>query len=356
MYSQGSAAAVVWRKLTSLQELQAISAEWDALNQDCGDMLFCSPSWQLHWIACYWQAQWQLEVWTGTADNKLVAILPCYSKNGPRYRTLFPLGQGEPEECEVASEFIDLLVRPERQYCLSALAKLLKLSGRFRLTWRAVADKANILQLAKMLDYSVIQASGARYLCDDTVEAELTTQLKRKWQKINRLERDAKAEFSWLHGEHALQKWPELKALHQIRWNKKGKPGAFTSEVFNQFHQDFIHQQPERCQMSQLTVNGEVAAIHYYLNSEGYIHFYQAGWSDAFARYSPSAMLHLWSASKAGGVTYDFMLGASKSYKQALCNMQQPCFQLDTYPDIRSYVVAMLRKLKRVTGRYKWLP
>lgn len=348
----------VWHKVSTLEELQAYRQQWLVLNQQCGGVLFCSPLWLLHWISCYWQTAWQLEVWIGIKDNQLIALLPCYSQpanNSASTRVLYPLGQGEAQECEVASEFVDLLIAPGWLHVLPALACRLQSAGRVRMTWRAAAADANIVMLCKQLGYATVQIAGYRYQHKKQQDICLSSQLKRKWHKIIRYQQNQKATFCWLTAQDALAVWPELKRLHQLRWNKRGKPGAFNCTVFNQFHLTLIAQHPETCYMSMLMIEGEVAAIHYYLQSKGYIHFYQAGWSEKYASFSPSAMLHLWSAQQTVCSVYDFMMGGTSSYKQQLCNLRETCYQLDVHPDIKSYLLAILRKLKRLTGRYKWL-
>ena len=283
--------------------------------------------------------------------------MPCYTQPDERNRkrVMFPLGQGEAEECEVASEFVDLLIAPDWPQLLPELARLLTSSGRPRIRWRAVNAGANVLQLAHALGHSVVQASGYRYLHSREHDFKLASQLERKWQKIVRYESKKRAHFYWLNKQEACDMWPELKRLHQLRWNRKGKQGAFISAVFNQFHQMLLLQQADSCAMAVLKIDGELAAIHYYLKSTDYMHFYQAGWAEPFSGFSPSAMLHLWAARQMNNLAYDFMLGAAKSYKQDFCNQKQLCYQLDVYADVVSYALAILRKLKRQAGRLKWL-
>lgn len=268
---------------------------------------------------------------------------------------MFPLGQGEAEDCEVASEFVDLLIAPGWSQLLPELARLVKSSGQTRITWRAVNAGANILQLADVLGYAVIQTSGYRYLHNQQQDFQLTSQLKRKWQKIVRYETEGRAHFYWLNKQQACDVWPELRRLHQLRWNSKGKQGAFVSDIFNQFHQTLLLQQADSCAIAVLKIDGEFAAIHYYLKSTDYMHFYQAGWAEQFSALSPSAILHLWAARQMNNLAYDFMLGAVRSYKQELSNQKQLCYQLDVYADVVSYALAILRKLKRQAGRLKWL-
>ncbi|WP_335738887.1 GNAT family N-acetyltransferase [Rheinheimera metallidurans] len=346
-----------WSKLSTLEQLTSIKQQWYILNKQCGDVLFCSPTWLIHWIFCYWQPDWQLEVWVFVSNGELVALLPCYSQplaaNAKR-RVLYPLGQGEPEECEVASEFVDLLILPAWQArLLPELANKINASNVTKITWRAISANASILHLARLLRFASIRGSGFRYKNCKQIDLTLSSQIKRKWQKILRYEHNKKAVFSWLRQDEAAVFWPELKRLHQLRWQKQGKLGAFSCNSFNAFHMALITQHPECCYMSVLTIDNEPAAIHYYLESAGCLHFYQAGWSATYASLSPSAMLHLWTAQHSHCANYDFMMGGNISYKQELGNAKEACYQLEVYFGMRAVMQVCLNTLKRMTGRYK---
>jgi CelD/BcsL family acetyltransferase involved in cellulose biosynthesis len=346
--SETSVLSSGWHKLSTIEQLQALQKQWLALNQQCGGVLFCSPYWIMHWIEHFWQHSWQLEVWIYMEQGELIALLPCYSQpaiNSARRRVLFPLGQGEPESCEVASEFIDLLIAPSWQGpVLQQLANVISKAGYSRICWRAIDCSANIIALSKRLQFSVLRATGIRYQQVKEQAINLSSQLRRKKQKLSQSEVNNQVDIRWLNKQDAVAIWPELKRMHQTRWHKRGQDGAFSCEVFNQFHLRFISAYPDSYHMSILRLKGEIAAIHYYLQSEGQLHFYQAGWSDKYARWSPSAMLHLWSAQHSSSEIYDFMLGGVRSYKQQLSNVQTACYQLDVYANILFYALALIKK------------
>jgi CelD/BcsL family acetyltransferase involved in cellulose biosynthesis len=337
-----------WIKLSTIEQLLALQKPWLALNQQCGGVLFCSPYWIMHWIEHFWQPGWQLEVWIYMDQGELIALLPCYSQpaiNSARHRVLFPLGQGEPESCEVASEFTDLLIAPGwKSRIVPQLADVVNKAAFWRICWRAIDGSANIIALSERLRFSVLRTAGMRYQHVKQQAISLSSQLQRKLRQLSQSESRNQAGFHWLSSQEASAIWPELKKMHQIRWHKKGQEGAFSCEVFNQFHLRFISTYPDSCHMSILRLKGEIAAIHYYLKSEGQLHFYQAGWSDKYARWSPSAMLHLWSAQHSSCGVYDFMLGGVRSYKQQLSNVQTACYQLDVYANILFYALVLIKK------------
>jgi CelD/BcsL family acetyltransferase involved in cellulose biosynthesis len=322
---------------------------WFALHQQCSSVLFCSPDWLLLWIEHYWQSEWQLELWLYVDSGKLVALLPCYSQPAEKapYRVLYPLGQGEPECSEVASEFVDLLIASsQKSVLIKELAYRMGKSGFQRLIWRAVASDANVIELARHLRGGILQTCGIRYEAAAHKAIDLSTQVKRKWLKILQQQEVGQAKFCWLNTQQVIKMWPKLKALHQTRWQKKGKPGAFCSTVFNNFHLQFIDKHPDLFRMSMLELDGEVAALHYYLKSGDVLHFYQAGWAEEFARWSPSTMLHLWSIQQSDSLYYDFMLGGANSYKTEFSTKKSVCYQLDVYKSFGAYLLAFMKKIK----------
>lgn len=338
-----------WRKISILSQLDAITPSWSELNKVNGDCLFSSPVWIRNWINVYWQQSWQLEVWVYQQQGTLLALLPTYSQPcGKTGRVLYPLGQGEPEVAEVASEFIDLLLAPEFPSAeLAALADNLNRSRFQRLSWRAILANANVLQLAPLLRYSQLKASGFRYQAAGGTLSLRSSQIQRKWRALTKLQANGRAVFSWLPAKQVTEYWPRLTLLHQQRWQAKGKSGAFLAPEFSQFHRDLAKVEPGFCGLAILWLDNEIAAIHYYLLGSGYVHFYQAGWQEKYARWSPSSMLHCWMIEQSKGAHYDFMLGGAQSYKADFGTTQRRCYQLSGFGNIIRYTLARLKQLKQ---------
>lgn len=338
-----------WHKISTLDQLYSNISCWSELNKSNGDCLFSSPAWLLNWIDVYWQDSWQLEVWSYRRQGKLLALLPTYSQpSGITGRTLFPLGQGEPEVAEVASEFIDLLLAPDVTPAnLATLADNLNRCCFNGLRWRAILANANILQLAPKLRYCKVTAAGVRYRVTGGTLSLSSSQIQRKWRTLSKLHANGRAKFAWLTAAQLEEYWPGLTQLHQQRWWAKGKSGAFSASEFSQFHLALAKTNPTACSLAVLWLDDEIAAIHYYLLGRDVVHFYQAGWLEKFARWSPSAMLHCWVIERSKLLDYDFMLGGKQSYKADFGTTQQQCYQLNGYGNIMGYTLALLKQLKQ---------
>ncbi|MDP5134688.1 GNAT family N-acetyltransferase [Rheinheimera baltica] len=338
-----------WYKISNLEQLYSVVSAWSALNQQCDSSLFCDPRWICNWISIYWQDDWKLEVWAYQQQGQLVALLPTYSQPGTRAgRVLYPLGQGESEEAEVASEFIDLLLAPEFPLMvLHGLAAQLNAEHFYHISWRAILADANILQLARLLRFTQVKPAGLRY---QVVGGPLTlqsSQTRRKWRLFEKLQTNGRATFNWIDAQQVETFWPTLTNLHQKRWQAKGKAGAFIAPAFTRFHLGFARKQPDCLRLAILRIDNEIAAIHYYLLDRDNVHFYQAGWHDNFARWSPSAMLHCWVIEQSIGAKYDFMLGDKFSYKADYGTEQVQCYQLNGYSNVIRYTLALLKQLKQ---------
>ena len=121
----------------------------------------------------------------------------------------------------------------------------------------------------------------------------------------------------WLPYNELDNLWPTLIAFHQDRWQKKGDFGAFSSDVFNLFHQSLIENHSSSVAASAIFVNSRPIAINYYLVSEDTYHFYQSGWDEQnHTKLSPGLFLHYWSILNCPNKYYDFMMGGvNNSYK-----------------------------------------
>ena len=119
MANSNTVKTIEWRLIEDIEQLKQYTEQWQELVQTSQANLFSSPQWIMTWIDIYWQSSWQLKVISGFNNNKLIAIAPLYLqiKSGLlSISTLLPLGQGEPEESEVLSEFQDVVITEAFNY------------------------------------------------------------------------------------------------------------------------------------------------------------------------------------------------------------------------------------------------
>ena len=318
-----------WQPIVTIEALHTLWPHWDALAARCGvDPLFNSSEWLTHWLAHYWQPEWRLAVQVAWHQDQVVAILPLYVQ--PATSTAYPLGQGEPEHMEVASEYLDVLVNPAwfgqlQKHMLSHI----KASAR-QLQWRATLDDACINKL--LMQRAGTFKPAIRYMTETTTFSRQLLSKNTRAQhnrSLNKLARQHKYQLRWAEADEYPALFKQLRQLHKTRWQRAGKAGAFQSDQFVAFHQQFMAQS-EATAISVLEIEGQPAAIHYYLKKGDTLYFYQSGWdSERYQMFSPGLILHCWSIENTSSSRYDFMMGSAKnSYKSKLASKQQPMVNL----------------------------
>ncbi|AWL11655.1 hypothetical protein HMF8227_01174 [Saliniradius amylolyticus] len=308
--------------ITEWQELEQHEHAWQTLAKEYGkDGWFSSPQWLRPWYECFWQSDWSLLavlVWNHRRD--LVALLPLYTQ--PSYlgaRVLRPLGQGEPEEAEIASEYTDALVHPAHGSELMMILERAVCALPFDWCyWRALSEKAGWLSVVARQPRVQFRPLGLRYmsLAGSPPSMSLERQYRRRLRKLQ----NQGAHCRWLARSEMTDYWSSLKQLHQKRWHQRGKTGAFISGAFNAFHQRQM-QTSKRLKMSVLESPECIYGIHCYYEYQGRLFFYQSGWDPAFSAMSPGLVLHLWSRKSHSDWDYDLMLGSmNDSYKAKLAD------------------------------------
>ncbi len=340
-----------WQYVDDLQTLDTLWPYWDALAARCGaDTLFNTSHWLKPWLTHFWQPDWRLAAQVAWHENQVMAILPVYIQ--PDKSTAFPLGQGEPEKMEVATEYLDVLLEPG-EYASLAPELLLRLRKTApKLQWRALKHDAWLLKLLANTSHTARQTT--RYL--STVERFSTKQLSKNTRAQhnrgrNKLAKHHHYTMRWASDNEYAQLFATMRELHDARWKKAGKGGAFQSEQFIAFHHALIRHTDDVA-LSVLEIDGQAAAIHYYLKSDTTLYFYQSGWnSEQFSPFSPGLLLHCWSIQHCGCEDYDFMMGAAKnSYKAKLADSQTPMFNIEVP---FSLLARLTQRLKQVLRRLR---
>jgi len=317
---------ISWETIESIDELMKYESQWQKLSKVAPDGFFTSPTWLLEWINVYWKKDWQLSIVVGLINNELLVFAPFYIQNktvlGLSQKFMFPLGQGEVESAEVASEYQDILVKINNDNIYAEIAGQIKKLTYDNLSWRAISTGSNLLKIQKYLTKTKITIAGTRYSINNnnTQKVLISKNNRYKWNKCKRQLLDNDANFSWCNEELLQYHWKQLKEMHTRRWNLKNKTGAFANILFDTFHQNLIKN--GLCKISVLTIEGKLAAINYYLIGIDCLYFYQSGWENNYSSLSPGFALHKWSIENNDLNCYDFMMGDQKqSYKNSYsCN------------------------------------
>jgi hypothetical protein len=345
---------ITWQKITTFQQLLVLQKQWDLLNQRANDnCLFTSPAWLLNWYDIFWQENWKLHCFAAFENDDLIALFPFYyqkNKTLLSQRKLFLLGQGEYEKSEVASEYLDILIDKtmESSEIESGLLRL-QLNKFDLFTARAIKHNAHIIQL--LGEHKIL--IGYQY-CLDKAQWSSTNLSKNNRSRYKRSKNQLKkmnAEFSWVPAEELSNYWEVMKNFHQQRWQNKAQRGAFCESNFNHFHQKLFNKEQYstlKVKISQLTVEGQIIAINYYLLSNDTLHFYQSGWDETqHSQLSPGFSLHLWSIENSVENKYDFMLGdINDSYKARFKTNADSLFNISiNFKPIRNLFFILFRKI-----------
>lgn len=340
-----------WQVITDAKALRALGSMWQQLAEQCHcQFVFNSPEWILTWLDTYWQPQWQLRCLAGFEGEQLVAFLPLYiqpCQNPFELSRAFPLGAGEPEKAEIASEYVDCLVHSN--YKDDAILKFQSFIDELSVDsveWRAALNEQLICQVIK---HNPRVSNVGRYIVNTELweQSQLTKNSQKKIARLTNKLNNAKAKFAWVEPENHDVVWDKLASFHQARWQKKGHLGAFISSDFHKFHKAY-REQAQSIKMSCLLIDEEVIAIHYYFSSNDTLYFYQSGWLDSeFSAFSPSYMLHLWSIKHCEEKFYDFMMAnKSESYKQQFLGQLEPMQNLHIIKSKKkAFVVKIINKL-----------
>ncbi len=312
---------IQWQEISQLERLYSLADQWQDLANSCNSHLFNRLEWLRLWSRQFWDGHCQLHCLAGFVDGKLVALAPFYIRSVGglfKLRRLHFLGQGEPEQAELASEYPELLVQNEhyeqaKVYIVQWLALL-----RFdELQVRALMKGGYLHQLlAEFAKCGETNATAYSLSVATWAPEQLSRNARSKWRRSEKKLAKLGAQFKWLSPQQIEQYWPELEAMHQARWQAVGQLGAFVDPRFQVFHQQFRQQNPAQIAMSGIFVEQQAIALNYYLRSSECDYFYQSGWRQSYSECSPGFALHVWSILHSSAKRYDFMMGnQGQSYK-----------------------------------------
>jgi hypothetical protein len=169
------------------------------------------------------------------------------------------------------------------------------------------------------VDLDDLRGSGADFI-DKLASRERTKvrQSLRKYGDIGPLGVDRAGDVS-----EALRFLDELAALHQATWTSRGRPGAFASSKFYDYHRHLIRRcfALDRIQLLRARAGDTTIGYHYNFVFDGFVHFYQCGYDYTLGeRLTPGIALHTLAIRHAfehGLRGYEFMAGDIE-YKRRL--------------------------------------
>lgn len=320
-------------------EFLTMATQWQDLVQRCSSSsLFTSWAWLNHWLHYYHQRNNRLHILLCFQNDQLVAAFPAYSCRLGLFSVLQPIGYGEEEEAEVASEYPDILIDdsiPCEELIPLFYAELKQWMTGMRYIYLKNLMKGSalfqIIDRAQEQHYINSRLLGYRYCLklpnevdrffDQLSSKNFRYQLRRAFKKVKSSDEitvqfaDSLEDF-----QHLYQ---DLKQLHEDRWQKDGKQGAFTQDVFNQFHMALIESSCKEKEIQPLilkiTENDIPRAALYGYVFKGTFYFYQSGvfMESKGLPYGVAAhAIAIEHSIQQGLQYYDFMKGGLTSYKE----------------------------------------
>jgi CelD/BcsL family acetyltransferase involved in cellulose biosynthesis len=306
-----------------------------------------------------WMSTWTL-VYTDEIDRLLtvvvyngkgrpIGIAPLYIKRcgeGSSGRELRFLGTGEPEEEEVCTEYLDVLIDQEEvETGIEGIARAIRDTAHewdFATLDYLLYDSlvlTRLLKMGYMGRHVQISVSGYRHCINlPTDWNEYLTGLSKSMrnqirQKRRRFEQSSGARCTQVSHASQIPKIIETMArLNKSRWTAKGKRGVFEAHRFRQFHENIMHKTLESRQLRLrvLEVENRVIGIIYNFYFKGIEYYYQSGIDDNGAkRLSPGVVGHSIAIEQLisnGDSAYDFMQGKQNSYKNTYGTRLTPMY------------------------------
>ncbi|MBN1671848.1 MAG: GNAT family N-acetyltransferase [Kiritimatiellae bacterium] len=283
------------------------------------------------------------------ANGSLAGLAPLvlrpFSQFGISRVRLEFLGTGEPEADETCSEYLDVIVSPDRrEEVVAGLADYLAQHADWEeLLARDVRTDigAAATQLAERLASRGLVSSESRpgqapYIrLPDSWDAYLAS-LSRNGRKQLRSKRrqfetrGAAAFRSALALPEIRRMFPEFVRLHRLRWQAAGKPGCFASSHFSRFLEAVTARLSERggVQVSWLELDGEPVALYYLLRHADALFYYNSGMDiERFGELSPGNVCLSFIIEQAvtdGIREFHFLKGGAESYKYRWTDLGVP--------------------------------
>lgn len=330
--------------------LDAIAGIWTGLEHRLGSTgLACSWPWTETWLRHYGDAVGHRFA-VGETDGEVVGIaLVTASLRVPsdwlRFRGVVHIGTaGEPRGQGVAVEYNRLLCDPAwRPAFAAALVRAIDEECRPAAICldAFVPDDAALLAVAQpgfvvrelacpAFDLAQARAAGQDVLA--MLGSGVRGRIRRSTRGLDEIHEEWAATPA-----AALDIYDELIVLHQARWQREGRPGAFASARFDGFHRDLIARSFDgdpRVMLYRLRNAGGTVGCLYGFIEGGMLLFYQSGFADhADNRVKPGLSTHaccMQACLKRGLDTYNFLAGEAR-YKRELATTELSLASAVTY-------------------------
>lgn len=318
-------------------EWAAVEAQWAELCKlSPYSSYFLGADWIGSWIEAY-RSRLDIEILRFSDGARVVgACLLVWRKQrrGPvRIRRVYLNASGEDEWEEARTEFNDILCLAGWEEAVAAsVRRHLDSRGWDEFVMTACCESPAIHALRQALgdqeqqldrganhyvDLDAVRRSGQAFEMGMSPRSRENIRRKtRAYERIGEIQLH-RAESA----EEATAMLNELIELHQERWQKKERLGAFASPRFCQFHQSVLSRTFHRGQVDVLRVSAGTEVIGLLQNYvvDGKVYFYQSGFKFADKKLSPGTVT-LFAAIRhylAAGLNEFYFMTGDSAYKKS---------------------------------------
>jgi CelD/BcsL family acetyltransferase involved in cellulose biosynthesis len=307
------------------EPLNQLREAWQQLGQQCPWATpFQQPEWLLSWTRHHQVAQpWTLVVYE---RERLIGLAPLfrYRRPGPTGRRVLAfLGAG-------ASDYCDVLALPGREHAV--VRAMLSALARRRSRWdvceldelRPSSSPLTRFALPPGWSVQITTQSTCPFLSLPSRVDELAGRVPaRHWRRFEqyrrRATRDGTLVLERAGADSCAPLLDSLFALHDARWQLRGKPGCFADPRVRACHRDAARSFACRDALAlyALRLDARVLACLYGFEHDRTLYFYLGGFDPAAAPLSPGVLvlgMVLEESIRRGLTRFDFLRGG-EAYK-----------------------------------------
>ncbi|MEE2000423.1 GNAT family N-acetyltransferase [Alkalimonas sp. MEB108] len=326
-------------------------------------------SWVKNWTDHYLQEHDKLFICIHKAQKKTVAYYSLYLKKVSFGYELRFIGSGEPEHTEVSSEFQDFVIQPEYlQQSLALFTEQVKqLSNCYRISFDKTLITSYCYQWLKTSQnggwrVNVINA-GNRYLLAlaNSEEVQIRQLVQSGLRRHARRFIDNENVITQYCNQQELlvDFFSDLIHLHSKHWQKRSKPGAFSSQQFRDFHYNFAKTmlRDNKLLLFKLVHQKKTIAVYYGFYHQATLYYYQSGISEASPLSNTGIAMHLVAmrhAREHGATYYDLMAGSLNSYKANYVHPGQSVLSISSTHPILFAALFVKRLFRKAFKMLKW--
>ena len=342
----------------------AVSQVWKMLERELNcDTISCSWAWTETWLRHYGDLvphQFAIGRSGGVPRGICLLTRGAGQKEGPfRVRTMHLGTAGEPQLDSTCVEYNDVLVEPQHRdaFALHLLKHVFR-DGRWdRFNLDGMAADAVAPFLSARSGFRLRQESSWYF---DLKRARqggtgvlpvLSSKVRANLRRNLRILGDLSQEWAQTP-EQAESIFADLVQLHQQRWNSVGKPGAFASSRFLNFHRELIKRLfPDgKVVLFRVRHGAQALGCLYVFVENNRLLLYQSGRTLETGPLSPGLVtnyLFIEEALTRGFDAYDFMGGVAKYKEDLSTDCNQLVWAAWRRPRLKMLITDGLRSVRR---------